>query len=229
MSQYDDIATAYAVANETGLFNRWYARPELLRMAGDVAGLHVLDAGCGTGPLALDLHAAGATVSAFDQSAAMVDLARERLPDDVDLRVGDLAEPLHYADASFDLVVASLVLHYLEDWAAPLAELRRVLRPGGRLLVAIIHPMIYAIVHSDADYFVLTRYSEDYEFDGREVVLTYWHRPLHEVVNSLVAAGFGVRSLSEPPPHPDTPAELLPPGLDGRAFICFLFAELEAP
>lgn len=54
----------------------------------------------------------------------MVELARRRLCDDVPLHVGDLAEPLPFADDSFDDVVASLVLHYLEDWSAPLAELR---------------------------------------------------------------------------------------------------------
>ena len=61
----------------------------------------------------------------------MVDLARQRLGEDADLQVADLAAPLPFADAEFDDVVASLVLHYLEDWAgaarraAPRAEARR--------------------------------------------------------------------------------------------------------
>ena len=93
----------------------------------------------------------GAEVSGFDVSAAMVDLARERLGDAVDLRVHDLAEPLPYADAEFDDVICSLVLHYLEDWTGPLAELRRVLKPGGRLLVVVNHPTAYAVVYPDAD------------------------------------------------------------------------------
>lgn len=76
----------------------------------------------------------------------MVDLARQRLGEDADLHVSDLAAPLPFADAKFDDVVASLVLHYLEDWADPLAELRRVLKPGGRLFVSVIHPAVYAIV-----------------------------------------------------------------------------------
>jgi hypothetical protein len=48
------------------------------------------------------------------------------------------------------------------------------------------------------------------------------------VTSSLVDAGRRIRSVSEPPPAPGTPVDLVPPDLDGRAFICFLFLELEA-
>lgn len=58
--------------------------------------------------------------------------------------------------------------------------------------------------------------------------MTYWHRPLSEVLNSVVRAGFSIHSVSEPAPAPDTPAEHLPT-TDGRSFICFLFVELVAP
>jgi SAM-dependent methyltransferase len=170
----------------------------------------------------------GAVVSGFDLSPAMVELARRRLGDDADVRVADLGAPLPYPDDAFDVVVASLSLHYVEDWASALAELRRVLRPGGRLIVSIIHPTVYAIVYPDADYFALTQYSEDYDFGEGTVWMTYWHRPLQDVVNAFIAAGFGIRTVTEPPPAADTPAELLPTA-DGRSFICFLFFELELP
>lgn len=225
---YDDFAAAYAVANESGLFNKWYERPEILRMAGDVRGLRVLDAGCGHGPLAAELHQRGARVSAFDLSPGMVELAREHLGDAVDVQVADLAGPLPYPDDIFDLAVLSLCLHYVEDWAPTLSELRRVLVPGGRILISIIHPLIYTHTFPDEDYFALTQYSEDYEFDGRTVWLTYWHRPLQDVVNSFIGAGLQILSMTEPPPSPDTPAELLPTD-DGRSFLCFLFFELQSP
>ena len=227
VSDYDGFAEAYSAENDSNLFNRYYERPEMLRLAGDVAGRRILDAGCGAGPLSEALRAKGAVVAGLDSSAAMVSLARRRLGEDAELYVADLAAPLPFADAEFDDVLASLVLHYLEDWAGPLAELRRVLKPGGRLLVSLIHPAVYAIVYPDADYFALTQYSEDYEMDGRRTVLTYWHRPLHAITDAFSAAGFRIVSLSEPPPAPDTPAELLPDGLDGGSFICFLFFVLE--
>ncbi|MCZ7436553.1 methyltransferase domain-containing protein [Micromonospora sp. WMMC241] len=227
-ADYDNFADAYAAENENGLFNAYYERPAMLRLAGDVSGRRILDAGCGSGPLSAALRDRGALVTGFDVSAAMVELARRRLGEDADLHVADLGAPLPFPDAEFDDVVASLVLHYLEDWSGPLAELRRVLKPGGRLILSIIHPAIYAIAYPKADYFAVTKYSEDYVMDGRTVWLTYWHRPLHAVADAFAASGFRIVTISEPPPSPDTPADLLPPDLPSGSFMCFLFFVLES-
>lgn len=225
-ADYDSFADAYSRENESSLFNAYYERPEMLRLAGDVTGRRVLDAGCGSGPLSAALRAKGAVVTGFDASAAMVDLARQRLGEDADLHVADLGAPLPFGEAAFDVVVASLVLHYLEDWSGPLSELRRVLKPGGRLMLSVNHPSAYPIVYPKADYFALTKYSEDYTFDGQSAVLTFWHRPLHAMADAFTAAGFRIATVSEPPPASDTPPELLPP-MRGRSFMCFIFFVLE--
>ncbi|MER5705439.1 class I SAM-dependent methyltransferase [Micromonospora sp. NPDC002296] len=227
-SDYDNFADAYSAENEAGLFNAYYERPAMLRLAGNVSGRRILDAGCGSGPLSAALRAKGAVVTGFDASAAMVDLARQRLGEDADLHVADLSAPLPFADAEFDDVVASLVLHYLEDWSGPLAELRRVLKPGGRLMLSVNHPAGYAIEYSEADYFALTEYSEDYVLNGQTVWLTFWHRPLHAMTDAFAAAGFRIATISEPPPSPETPAELLPPVKGSGSFMCFLFFVLES-
>jgi SAM-dependent methyltransferase len=227
VADYDGFAAAYSASNENNLFNAFYARPEMIRLAGDIAGMEILDAGCGSGPLMEALRGKDAVVSGFDLSPAMVELARQRLGEDGDVRVADLGAPLPYPDDAFDLVVASLALHYVQDWNSALAELRRVLKPGGRLIVSIIHPTVYALVYPEADYFALTQYSEDYDFGEGNVWMTYWHRPLQDVINTFITAGFGIKTVTEPPPAANTPAKLLP-NADGRSFICFLFFELEA-
>ncbi len=139
-NHYDVFAESYTADNESNLLNNYYERPAVLDLVGEVEGRHVLDAGCGAGPLIAALHAKGAKVTGFDASAAMIELARQRLGEDATLHVADLSQPLPFTDGAFDDVVASLVLHYLQDWAAPLAELRRVLRPGGRLILSVNHP-----------------------------------------------------------------------------------------
>lgn len=225
---YDDFAVAYARENDGNLHNAYYERPAMLRLAGDVSGRRILDLGCGSGPLSAALRENGADVSGFDASSAILDEARRRLGADTDLRVGDLADPLPYADREFDDVIASLVLHYLRDWGAPLSELNRILRPGGRLILSVNHPTIFPVVYPDHDYFTVTRYTEDYVMDGRSVDLTFWHRPLHAMTDSFAAAGFRIVTISEPPPAPDTPEQVLPPGLKpGASFISFLFFVLE--
>ena len=227
---YDGFAESYSADNKSSLLNAYYERPAMIDLAGDVSGRHVLDVGCGSGPLSAALLAKGAVVTGFDASPAMVELARQRLGGRVALHVADLGQPLPFADGAFDDVVVSLVLHYLRDWTAPLAELRRVLKPGGRLMLSVNHPTVYKVFYPDADYFAVTQYSEDYTLkDGQSMVLTYWHRPLHAMTDAFTKAGFRLTVISEPPVAPDTPRELLPPHIGNRtAFLCFLFFVLEA-
>ncbi len=225
---YDSFAESYTRENDTGLFNAYYARPAMIELAGDVAGRSILDAGCGAGPLAADLIDRGAQVTGFDSSPAMVALARRRLGDDATVLVADIAAPLPFRTGEFDDVVASLVLHYLEDWSGPLGELHRVLKPGGRLILSVNHPVIRPVVYPDEDYFVISSYTEDYTFDGETAYLTFWHRPLHAMTDAFTRAGFKISVISEPPFLPDTPQELLPAGIGDRtSFLCFLFFVLD--
>lgn len=230
-TDYDSFAEAYSRANESNLLNAHYERPAMIELAGDVDGRRVLDAGCGSGPLTAALQDVGAVVTGLDLSPAMIDMARARLGTDADLHVADLGDPLPFDDEAFDDVVASLCLHYLEDWAAPLTELRRVLRPGGRLVLSVPHPAVYLVNYPERDYFAVTQYSETFTFDEQEATLTYWHRPLHVMTDAFTDAGFNLRTVSEPPYSSDTPRKLLPPGLgdNRKAFVCFLFFVLDTP
>lgn len=99
-------------------------------MAGDPQ--RALDAGCGRGELAERLLHAGVDVVALDQSERMVELTRAR---GVAAHVGDV-QALPFADGEFDVVVANFMLYHVPDVQAALAELARVLRPGGRLVAA---------------------------------------------------------------------------------------------
>jgi ubiquinone/menaquinone biosynthesis C-methylase UbiE len=226
---YDSFAESYSTENESSLLNAYYERPAMIDLAGDVNGRRVLDAGCGSGPLSAALRAKGAIVTGFDSSPAMVELARQRLGEHADLHVADLSQPLPFADGAFDDVVSSLVLHYLRDWTAPLAELRRVLKPGGRLILSVNHPIVYKLMDPSADYFAITQYSDEFTFNGQAAALTFWHQPLHAMTDAFTEAGFRISVISEPPPSPDTPRELFPPHHGNRtAFLSFIFFVLEA-
>jgi SAM-dependent methyltransferase len=100
-----------------------------------LAGQRLLDAGCGSG-LALYLAAErGALVSGLDASAALLEVARQRVAD-VDLREGDI-ESLPYADATFDVVTAFNAVQYATDPRAAVAELARVCRPSGTVAIGV--------------------------------------------------------------------------------------------
>jgi len=148
----DNGRLAYVPANgrflPTALYDRSIAitmrerawRPLLVRdvLLGDPAD--VLDLGCGTGTLAIALARApgGARVAGIDGDPEILSLARGKAGSERVEFVEGMADGLPFADASFDRVVASLLLHHLEPPVkrAALAEARRVLRPGGRLHVA---------------------------------------------------------------------------------------------
>ncbi|WP_327302508.1 class I SAM-dependent methyltransferase [Streptomyces sp. NBC_01298] len=229
-NHYDGFAEAYAAENEGGLVNAFYERPAMLALAADVSGRRILDAGCGSGPLTAALRDRGAVVTGLDSSAGMLALAGRRLGDDADLHLVDLRERLPFADGAFDDVVASLVLHYLEDWGPTLAELRRVLRPGGRLIASVDHPFVaYTIQDPRPDYFAAGSYSFDWTFNGTSVPMKFWRKSLHAMTGAFAAAGFRLSVISEPQPDPAA-RELFPDGFQDLASApCFLFFVVEAP
>jgi ubiquinone/menaquinone biosynthesis C-methylase UbiE len=205
-NDYDSIAEAYAALNETSLANAYYERPAILALAGEVAGRRILDAGCGSGPLSAALRDRGAIVTGIDISAGMLQRARRRLGDGAHLQQADLKSPLPFPSDAFDDVIASLVLHYLEDWTAPLAELRRVLTPDGRLIASVNHPHSIYAPHRQpgrkADYFAAYNWTEAWTIGDQTAQMTFWHRPLHAMTDAFTQAGFRISVVSEPQPLP---------------------------
>ncbi len=103
----------------------------LLDAAGVGPGSRVLDAGCGPGPVAAAALRRGAKVTAVDASPEMAALAGRNHPG-LDVRIA-LLDELPFADGEFNAVVGNFVINHLGDPTAGLAEIRRVLAPGGRL------------------------------------------------------------------------------------------------
>jgi ubiquinone/menaquinone biosynthesis C-methylase UbiE len=105
--------------------------PQLADLAGVRAGQRVLDVGCGPGALTAELvsRTSAANVAAVDPSASFVDAARARYPG-VDVRQAS-AERLPYADDAFDAALAQLVVHFMTEPVRGIAEMARVVRPGG--------------------------------------------------------------------------------------------------
>lgn len=221
-ANYTQFADRYAQRVADKPHNALYERPATAALLGEVAGLAVLDAGCGPGFLSAKLARSGAHVHAFDVTPAMIELAKahcEGLP--VEVTLGDLGRPLTWlADGTFDRIVCSLALDYVETLTPVFVEFRRVAKPGAQLVFSMAHPMrdwIDTRTRGARSYFETTRFGLHWGgFGEPKPWIEAFRRPLADIVNSLGAAGWVLEQLVEPRPAPEM-----------RAVAPALYAELE--
>jgi SAM-dependent methyltransferase len=141
-----------------------------------------------------ELVARGAVALGFNQSADMVRCARARLGHAATIRRHDLDDPLGWMpDVDVDLVLATLVLHYVADRVAALRELHRVLVPDGRLVVSTSHPTADWLVDGGS-YFEARRVEERWSCG---LVHRYWRQPLQTWIEEFARAGFVLERLVE--------------------------------
>lgn len=191
---------------ETGL-NAVLEQPALRRLLPPVSGSAVVDLGCGCGELCRELAASGATnVLGIDPSANMLAEARAHLsPPTVRYR-RMFMEDLHLPPSSVDLVVSSLALHYVADLHQLLANARDWLRPGGRVVASMEHPVMTAAPHrhgAASAGLVLSGYCDEgprqtsWFVDG----VVKYHRRVSTIVSAFLAAGLSLEHLDEPAPE----------------------------
>ena len=169
-------------------------------------GRLTVDLGCGEGRLARDLTARGHRVVGVDASPTLIAAAREASPELV-FHVADAAR-LPMRDAVADLVVAFMSLQDIDDLEGALAEAARVLSAGGRLCLAIVHPLNSAgtFEGDGADspfvirgsYLGSRTYQDTVERDGLRMVFASAHRPLSAYGAALERSGFFIELIREP-------------------------------
>ncbi len=177
------------------------------RLLGDVSGRRVLELGCGAAAAGRWLATQGARVVAMDLSAGMLRHA-SRAAATTGVRVPLVqadALALPYRDASFDVVCTAFgAVPFVADSAAVMREVHRVLRPGGRWVFSITHPMRWIFLDDPGEAGLLAVNSY---FDRRPYVeqdesgvpgYVEQHRTLGDRVRELVGAGFILDDLVEP-------------------------------
>lgn len=198
---YDELADHYAASSASGPANALYDRPTILRLLGPVRGRRVLELGCAAGYLTLELVQAGAEVIALDKSERMVEHARRLVDGRARVEVADLSHGLPMVDSeSMDLVSASLVLHYLPDWQGVISEVRRVLKPGGALVMSVHHPITGWFRSDRSDYHRIELIEEKWNVDGIETTAQMWRRPVSAVFSPLLEQGLIIDAVHEPEP-----------------------------
>jgi SAM-dependent methyltransferase len=204
LQAYELLAEAYAAKSDTKAHNAYCERPATLSLLPDVNGLHVLDAGCGPGSYSEWLLERGARVTAVDASPKMLAAAKARLGDGVAFHLADLAGPLPFLKPStFDIVLAPLVLDYIEHWPPVLSRFREALQPGGLLIFSGGHPSFDAAYYKTQNYFATEQVSAVWKGFGPVVEVPSFRRSLASILNDVIQSGFDIEQILEPQPTPE--------------------------
>lgn len=188
----------------------WY---ELEKLLPDFKGKRVLDLGCGFGwhcAYAAD-HGASMVVGT-DISEKMLEGARARCGDPCITYERAAMEDIDYPAASFDVVLSSLALHYVEDFPLVCKKIYDVLAPGGDFVFSCEHPVFTAYGtqdwYTDEKGSILHWPVDNYYVEGKRTAhflgcdVVKYHKTVTTYVNTLLKQGFAITGLVEPQPDP---------------------------
>ncbi|MGH7923032.1 MAG: class I SAM-dependent methyltransferase [Candidatus Binatus sp.] len=193
--------------HESGL-NMAVDQPAMRSLIPPLNGKRMLDLGCGFGKMCrYAIESGAANVVGVDISTRMLAKAREDTADSRISYVRSALEELSFAPASFDLVVSSLALHYVERFDSVCANVKSWLVGGGAFVFSVEHPMVTAFPvgqylgpRGDKDHWIV----DNYKIEGirhtqwfTDDVIKY-HRSVETYVNTLLDKGFTIARLLEP-------------------------------
>lgn len=183
-----------------------------LKVIGSVKGLEILELGCGGGQNSIVLAKWGAKkVKGLDQSEAQLDYAKSLALTqnvEVDFIQGNMEDLSAFEDKSFDLIISSHALSYVEHPEKVFNESARVLRKNGRIVICILHPMMIVIWEALEEkswkkirsYFSEERDLWDWENQKKERIASFGssYFRFEQIINGLISAGFSIERIVEP-------------------------------
>ncbi|MDE4085288.1 class I SAM-dependent methyltransferase [Planococcus maritimus] len=198
---FNSLAGAYEHSVDTeNLYNNEYERPAMLaQLPKDLSEKRMLDAGCAAGWYTEKLVDRGAQVTAVDMSPEMAAATKRRVGDRADVRCLDLASALPFEDGTFDYIVSSLTLHYIEDWDLTFKEFQRILKPGGTLLFSVHHPFTDIKLSREMNYFSTELIVDKWKKEGKVYNVPFFRRPLGDILAKTLQY-FSMEDVIEPKP-----------------------------
>ena len=202
-TNYDSIAEMYlAHVERPNSWNNLYERPHMLSRIHSLQGKNVLDLGCGSGFYTKHALEKGAHVTAVDASEIMIARLSSVL-ESPRLRLihADITEPLSFLESeSFDCVMCSLVLHYIDDWKPLLSELYRVMKKNGELVISTHHPFTDYLFLNKSSYFERALVEDTWGRGDRSFKVHYYTRSLADILRPIIESQFSIESIEEPLP-----------------------------
>ncbi len=201
LEAYEKLAESFSELATKKAENAYIEQPAMRKAVGDVKGLKIFEVGCGPGILAEYLIHEGAKVVGYDVSPKMIELAKARNPKNGTFFVADGALPLPLSseyNGQFDMAVASLAIDYIKDWSTPLSEVHRLLKPKGKFIFTIQHPLgSWNWYKPECAFGVQLVESSWKAFTDEPVIVPDYYRSFEEVINPLITAGFKILRVED--------------------------------
>lgn len=196
---YSKHAFQYEKVVQDNIYNAYLERPSLQALLGDLNGLDILDLGCGSGIYAEYFLAQGASsITCIDFSEQMVDIVNKKFYSSVKAYVQDLSQGLpKEKDASADVIVCPLVIHYLEDLAPLFKAVSRVLKPNGYMVFSTHHPFADFDYTISGNYFQKEFITQQWDTVGEPVTVNFYRRSLTEIGHAVTSNGLVISHISE--------------------------------
>jgi SAM-dependent methyltransferase len=201
LTSYDsiDIGTYFKHIERPDSWNNLYERPYLISKLPDLKGKNILDIGCSSGYYTEYALKAGAKVTAIDISQKMTGLLASRIKSaNLNIYCADISQSMPFFTAeSYDIIICSLVLHYIKDWNPLLAEFHRVIKASGRVFITTHHPLAMFLYLQSNNYYDFKLIEDTWGDSENRFKVHYYIRPLTEVLRPLIESNFRIESIEE--------------------------------
>jgi SAM-dependent methyltransferase len=203
ISAYNKLAYDYEHSvDSNNPYNADYERPAMLQLLPkNLTGRAALDAGCAAGWYSEQLLKFGANVTAVDITPEMVAATKRRVGNRANVLCHDLSQPLPFNEETFDLIISSLTLHYIDEWDQTFEQFYRVLKPFGQILFSVHHPFMDHTLFKTDDYFSHQLLHDVWKKpNSGEVEVHFYRRPLQSIVDTTTNY-FVLEKIVEPKPQ----------------------------
>lgn len=216
MTGYDNVAKQYSdsMSDKGDFYHRTQIDPNVYKIIGDPKGKIIYDLGCGNGYIARNLVKKGAKVFASDVSSELVKLAKEKSKGlEINYSVRDALDFTGFADGQFDIVIMSMVIHYIKNVDALFRGISRILREDGLFVLSTSHPFspgrpysVWEAGKINGKEVLFVKVTGYLKKEARNIVcwcddktkLVMYNQPLNLLVNTMAKYGLYIFQIEEP-------------------------------
>ena len=201
IKSYDEMAEYYASFVDTRPWNAYYERPATLSLLPKIKNMKIMELGCAGGWYTKYLLDNGADVIAIDVNKNMVEATKKRVENRCPVIQVDINNGFGFIkECSFDMVLASLVLHYVKNIEKAFSEINRILKLNGEIIISTHHPLMEFTYFNREDYMAIELLEDTWDMGDEKINVQFYRRPLSKLLQPLIDSGFYIENITEPEP-----------------------------